>query len=300
MTYKVTFVILKTLAKERDDLMTLIDGKDVANKCKDEIRKKIERLEKTPSLAVIRIGEDEASKIYVRLKNKMCEELGINFVEHHLNENITQEELISLINNLNEDENINAILLQSPIPYHLNILEAFKAIAPEKDVDGFSPINVGKLVQNQECFAPCTPVGVMRMLKEYGIEVAGKHAVVIGRSNIVGRPMAELLLNANATITICHSKTENLAEIVKTADILVVAIGKPKFITADMIKEGAVVVDVGINRIPDSKKIVGDVDFDNVKDKCSYITPVPGGVGPMTIMTLMENVIRAYEMQNKD
>lgn len=280
--------------------MTLIDGKDVANKCKDEIRKKIERLEKTPSLAVIRIGEDEASKIYVRLKNKMCEELGINFVEHHLNENITQEELISLINNLNEDENINAILLQSPIPYHLNILEAFKAIAPEKDVDGFSPINVGKLVQNQECFAPCTPVGVMRMLKEYGIEVAGKHAVVIGRSNIVGRPMAELLLNANATITICHSKTENLAEIVKTADILVVAIGKPKFITADMIKEGAVVVDVGINRIPDSKKIVGDVDFDNVKDKCSYITPVPGGVGPMTIMTLMENVIRAYEMQNKD
>lgn len=280
--------------------MTLIDGKDVANKCKDEIRKKIERLEKTPSLAVIRIGEDEASKIYVRLKNKMCEELGINFVEHHLNENTTQEELISLINNLNEDENINAILLQSPIPYHLNILEAFKAIAPEKDVDGFSPINVGKLVQNQECFAPCTPVGVMRMLKEYGIEVAGKHAVVIGRSNIVGRPMAELLLNANATITICHSKTENLAEIVKTADILVVAIGKPKFITADMIKEGAVVVDVGINRIPDSKKIVGDVDFDNVKDRCSYITPVPGGVGPMTIMTLMENVIRAYEMQNKD
>lgn len=280
--------------------MTLIDGKDVANKCKDEIRKKIERLEKTPSLAVIRIGEDEASKIYVRLKNKMCEELGINFVEHHLNENTTQEELISLINNLNEDENINAILLQSPIPYHLNILEAFKAIAPEKDVDGFSPINVGKLVQNQECFAPCTPVGVMRMLKEYGIEVAGKHAVVIGRSNIVGRPMAELLLNANATITICHSKTENLAEIVKTADILVVAIGKPKFITADMIKEGAVVVDVGINRIPDSKKIVGDVDFDNVKDRCSYITQVPGGVGPMTIMTLMENVIRAYEMQNKD
>ena len=279
--------------------MTLIDGKAVASKCKEEIKEKISKLEKAPCLAVIRIGEDEASKIYVRLKNKMCEELGINFSEHHLNETVKQEELITLINELNEDDSVNGILLQSPIPYHLNILEAFKTIAPEKDVDGFSPINVGKLVQNQECFAPCTPVGVMRMLKEYNIEIAGKHAVVIGRSNIVGRPMAELLLNANATITICHSRTENLAEIVKTADIVVVAIGKPKFITADMIKEGAVVVDVGINRIPDSKKIVGDVDFINVKDKCSYITPVPGGVGPMTIMTLMDNVLKAYELQNR-
>ena len=177
----------------------------------------------------------------------------------------------------------------------MNILEAFQTIAPEKDVDGFSPINVGKLVQRQECFAACTPTGVMTMLKEYNISIEGKHAVVIGRSNIVGRPMAELLLNANATVTICHSKKQNLADIVKTADILVVAIGKPKFITADMIKEGAVVVDVGINRIPDSKKIVGDVDFENVKEKCSYITPVPGGVGPMTIMTLMDNVVTACE-----
>lgn len=280
--------------------MTLIDGKYVANKCKEDIKERIKRLEKTPGLAVIRIGEDEASKIYVRLKHQMCEELGINFIEHHLNENITQEQLISLINELNENDEVNGILLQSPIPYHLNILEAFKTIAPEKDVDGFSPINVGKLVQMQECFAPCTPLGVMRMLKEYNIEIEGKHCVVIGRSNIVGRPMAELLLNANATITICHSKTNGLAEIVKTADIVVVAIGKPKFITADMIKDGAVVVDVGINRIPDSKKIVGDVDFENVKEKCSYITPVPGGVGPMTIMTLMDNVIKAYEIQNRD
>ena len=252
-------------------------------------------MDRTPGFAVIRIGEDEASKIYVRLKHKMSEELGINFTEYHLDENITQEELISLIKKLNADDEVDGILLQSPIPYHLNILEAFQTIAPEKDVDGFSPINVGKLVQRQECFAACTPTGVMTMLKEYNIPIEGKHAVVVGRSNIVGRPMAELLLNANATVTICHSKTRNLTEIVKSADILVVAIGKPKFITADMIKEGAVVVDVGINRIPDSKKIVGDVDFENVKEKCSYITPVPGGVGPMTIMTLMDNVVTACE-----
>lgn len=280
--------------------MTLIDGKAVANKWKEEIKEKIEKLNNAPSLAVIRIGEDEASKVYVTLKHKMCEELGINFTEHHLNENITQEELISLINKLNNDKSVNAILLQSPIPYHLNILEAFKTIAPEKDVDGFSPINVGKLVQRQECFAPCTPVGIMKMLQEYNVQIEGKHCVVIGRSNIVGRPMAELLLNANATITICHSKTENLKDIVKTADIVVVAIGKPKYITADMIKEGATVIDVGINRMPESKELVGDVDFENVKDKCSFITPVPGGVGPMTIMTLMNNVIKAYELQNRD
>lgn len=275
--------------------MTLIDGKKVAEKCKKNIEERIKRLNRTPGFAVIRIGEDEASKIYVRLKHKMSEELGINFAEYHLEENITQEDLISLIRKLNADDEVDGILLQSPIPYHLNILEAFQTIAPEKDVDGFSPINVGKLVQRQECFAACTPTGVMTMLKEYNIPIEGKHAVVIGRSNIVGRPMAELLLNANATVTICHSKTQNLADIVKTADILVVAIGKPKFITADMIKEGAVVVDVGINRIPDSKKIVGDVDFENVKEKCSYITPVPGGVGPMTIMTLMDNVVTACE-----
>ena len=279
--------------------MTLIDGKKVAEKCKKNIEERIKRLNRTPGFAVIRIGEDEASKIYVRLKHKMSEELGINFTEYHLEENITQEDLISLIRKLNADDEVDGILLQSPIPYHLNILEAFQTIAPEKDVDGFSPINVGKLVQRQECFAACTPTGVMTMLKEYNISIEGKHAVVIGRSNIVGRPMAELLLNANATVTICHSKTQNLADIVKTADILVVAIGKPKFITADMIKEGAVVVDVGINRIPDSKKIVGDVDFENVKEKCSYITPVPGGVGPMTIMTLMDNVVTACERRNK-
>ena len=178
---------------------------------------------------------------------------------------------------------------------HLNILQAFNAIDPKKDVDGFNPINVGRLAIGQDSFAPCTPVGVMSLLKEYNINVEGKHCVVIGRSNIVGRPMAQLLINANGTVTICHSKTKNLAEITKTADIVVVAIGKPHYITADMIKDGAVVIDVGINRLPDSKKIVGDVDFENVKEKCSYITPVPGGVGPMTIITLMENVIKTVE-----
>ncbi|MBQ9267685.1 MAG: bifunctional methylenetetrahydrofolate dehydrogenase/methenyltetrahydrofolate cyclohydrolase FolD [Clostridia bacterium] len=275
--------------------MTLIDGKYVSAKVKEELKEKMIHLTRKPSLAVIRVGDDAASKIYVNLKAKMCEELGINFTEYHLDANIQQEDLMGLIHRLNADEDTTAILLQSPIPYHLNILEAFKAIDPEKDVDGFNPINVGKLALGQAVFAPCTPVGVMTLLKEYNIDIEGKHCVVIGRSNIVGRPMAQLLINSNATVTVCHSKTKNLAEITKTADVVVVAIGKPHYITADMIKEGAVVIDVGINRLPDSKKIVGDVDFENVKDKCSFITPVPGGVGPMTIITLMGNVIKTAE-----
>lgn len=277
----------------------LIDGKMIADKCREGLKTKIEEMPVKPSLAVVRIGDDAASSIYVRLKHKMCEELGIKFTEYHLEKDTTQEELLDLIKKLNEDKSINGILLQSPIPYHLNILEAFKAISPEKDVDGFTPLNAGRLVQGQECFAACTPLGIMKLLEEYNIEIAGKNAVVIGRSNIVGRPMAELLLNANATVTICHSHTKNLSEITKTADILVVAIGNPKFITADMVKDGAVVIDVGINRVIDSKRIIGDVDFDSVKDKCSYITPVPGGVGPMTIITLMGNVVKAYEIQNR-
>lgn len=278
--------------------MILIDGKKIADEYRRKLKDEIQELPSVPGFAAIRIGKDAASAIYVRLKHKMCDELGINFVEHHLPETVTQNELIELIEKLNKDDSINGILLQSPIPYHLNILEAFKAIAPEKDVDGFSPINVGRLAQGQECFAACTPLGIMTLLKEYNIDVEGKHCVVVGRSNIVGRPMAQLLLNANATVTICHSHTKNLSEITKTADVLVVAIGNPKFITADMVKEGAVVVDVGINRMSDTKKIIGDVDFENVKDKCSYITPVPGGVGPMTIITLMSNVLKAYKMQN--
>lgn len=276
--------------------MILIDGKMVSQKIKNELKRKVSTLIKKPSLAVIRVGEDEASKIYIKLKQKMCEELGITFTEYHLNENIEQEDLLGLIHKLNADDETTAILLQSPVPYHLNILEAFKAISPDKDVDGFNPINVGKLAIGQQAFAPCTPMGIMKLLSEYNIDVEGKNCVVVGRSNIVGRPMAQLLVNANGTVTICHSKTKNLGEITKNADILVVAIGVPGHITADMVKEGAVVIDVGINRLPDSKKIVGDIDFENVKDKCSYITPVPGGVGPMTIITLMENIIKTAEI----
>lgn len=275
--------------------MILINGKEVAEKLKIEIKEKIMKLNKRISLSVIRIGDDESSKIYINLKNKMCAELGIDFNEYWLDKDVTQEDLIELIKKLNNDESVNAILLQSPIPFHLNIIEAFNTIDPKKDVDGFNPINVGNLVLGQDGFVPGTPLGVMRLLNEYNIDVEGKHCVVIGRSNIVGRPMAQLLTNANGTVTICHSKTKNLAEITKTADIIVVAIGKPHFITKDMIKEGVVIVDVGINRIPGTKKIVGDVDFDDVKDKCSYITPVPGGVGPMTIITLMSNILKTVE-----
>ncbi|MBQ9280502.1 MAG: bifunctional methylenetetrahydrofolate dehydrogenase/methenyltetrahydrofolate cyclohydrolase FolD [Clostridia bacterium] len=278
--------------------MILLDGKMVSQKCMKGLKEKISNFTIRPSLSVIRVGEDQASEIYVNLKRKMCEELGINFTEHHLNANITQDELEGLIDQLNLDDNINAILLQSPIPSHLNVMQAFKKISPEKDVDGFCTMNVGKLVQGEDCFVACTPLGIMKLLDAYQVELSGKNAVVIGRSNIVGRPMAQLLLNADCTVTICHSKTQNLKEITKMADILIVAIGKPKLITADMVKEGAIVVDVGINRVAGSKKIYGDVDFEQVKDKCSYITPVPGGVGPMTIATLMNNIVIAYEKQH--
>ncbi|MBR4110942.1 MAG: bifunctional 5,10-methylenetetrahydrofolate dehydrogenase/5,10-methenyltetrahydrofolate cyclohydrolase [Clostridia bacterium] len=275
--------------------MILIDGKVISQKIKNDLKRKMNTLIKKPSLAVIRVGEDDASKIYIDLKRKMCEELGIIFTEYHLDEDIQQEDLLGLIHRLNADEETTAILLQSPIPYHLNILEAFKAISPEKDVDGFNPLNVGKLAIGQQTYAPCTPLGIMKLLSEYNINVEGKNCVVVGRSNIVGRPMAQLLLNANGTVTVCHSKTKDLKKITMEADILVVAIGRPGYITADMVKEGAVVIDVGINRVSYMKKIVGDVDFENVKRKCSYITPVPGGVGPMTIITLMENVIKTAE-----
>lgn len=278
--------------------MIIIDGKKVAEKIRKNLKEKVSKLPESPNFAVIIIGNDPASLIYINGKRKACEEIGINFTDYHLEEDVTQEELESLIEKLNMDNKVNGILLQSPIPYHLNILEAFKKISPDKDVDGFSTENVGKLVQGQESFVACTPYGIMQLLKEYNIDVEGKNCVVLGRSNIVGRPMAQLLLNANGTITVCHSHTKNLSDITKMADILVVAIGKPKYIKKDMIKDGAVIIDVGINRIPDSKKIVGDVDFEDVKDKCSYITPVPGGVGPMTVATLMQNIVKAYEKQN--
>lgn len=273
----------------------ILDGKALAKKVREELKTKADELKEKgifPKLAVIMVGNDPSSKIYVRNKSKACEEVGIEYEEFLLDENTQNDELLSLIEELNNREDVHGILLQSPIPNHLDINLAFRTIKPEKDVDGFHPVNIGKLSLNQDCFVSCTPFGIMRMLAEYNIDIQGKHAVVIGRSNIVGKPMIQCLLNKNATVTVCHSKTSNLLEITKQADILVAAIGRAKFVTADMVKENAVVVDVGINRNEEGK-VCGDVDFENVSKKASYITPVPGGVGPMTIAMLMNNIIKA-------
>ena len=273
----------------------ILDGKHVAQLTRDRLKSKVQEIKKKgvfPKLAVIMVGEDGASKIYVRNKSKACEELGIEFEEFLLDNTTTQEQLLKLINDLNNRKEVHGILLQSPIPGHLDINEAFRTIAPEKDVDGFNPINVGKLVLGQETFISCTPFGIIKLLEEYNIDIEGKNAVVIGRSNIVGKPMLQCLLNKNATVTICHSKTKNLPEITKNADILVCALGKAKFVKKDMVKQGAIVIDVGINRNEEGK-VCGDVDFEEVSKVASYITPVPGGVGPMTIAMLMNNIVKA-------
>ena len=280
----------------------ILDGKALAKKVREELKIKADELKQQgifPKLAVIMVGNDPSSKIYVRNKSKACEEVGIKYEEFLLDENTNNEELLSLIEKLNNRDDVHGILLQSPIPNHLDINLAFRTIKPEKDVDGFHPINIGKLSLNQDCFVSCTPFGIMRMLAEYNIDIQGKHAVIIGRSNIVGKPMLQCMLNKNATVTVCHSKTSNLPEITRQADILVAAIGRAKFVTADMVKENAVVVDVGINRNEEGK-VCGDVDFENVSKKTSYITPVPGGVGPMTIAMLMNNIIKAAKQVNKE
>ena len=281
-------------------MAVLIDGKELAKKIRSNLKIECEELGKKgikAKLAVIMVGNDSASKVYVRNKSKACEDVGIEYEEHLLSENITQNELINLIKKLNQNETVNGILLQSPIPSNLNINEAFRTIIPEKDVDGFNPINVGKLVLNQDTFVSCTPYGIMKMFEEYNIDLTGKNVVILGRSNIVGKPLIHCCLNKNATVTTCHSKTQNIKEIASRADILISAIGKAHFVTEDMVKENAVVIDVGINRKEDGK-ITGDVDFENVKEKASYITPVPGGVGPMTVAMLMNNVIKATRRQN--
>lgn len=277
----------------------ILNGKEVSQKIKEGLKKEVEELKENgifPKLAVIMVGEDPSSKIYVRNKSIACMEVGIEYEEYLLNDNTTMDELLGLIDKLNKDDSVNGILLQSPIPRGLDINEAFKAIDPKKDVDGFNPCNVGKLCLGQETLISCTPYGIIKLLEEYGINIEGKDAVVVGRSNIVGKPMMQCLLNKNATVTICHSKTIKLERATKKADILVVAIGKPKFITADMVKEGAIVVDVGINRGEDGK-LCGDVDYDGVSEVASYITPVPGGVGPMTIAMLMNNIVKATRWQ---
>lgn len=277
--------------------MKILDGKAVSLKVKESVKVRADELKKfgvEPTLSVVLVGEDKASQTYVRAKEKACNEYGIKSVAHRLSENTTQNELLALINVLNLDDSIHGILVQLPLPKHIDTNVVLAAIDPRKDVDGFHAVNVGKLVSGLDGFVPCTPLGVMEILKEYGIEVAGLNAVVIGRSNIVGKPMANLLLNASATVTVTHSKTKNLKEICKNADLIVAAIGKPFFLKADMVKDGAVVVDVGINRLDDGR-LVGDVDFEEVAPKCSYITPVPGGVGPMTIAMLLNNTILAAQ-----
>ena len=279
--------------------MTIIDGKAVSAAVKDEVKNEVEQLKKSgsvPCLAVVLVGNDPASKVYVGNKKKACEYSGIKSLEYLLDENTTEEELLSLINVLNNDSAVNGILVQLPLPKHINEEHIINSIVPSKDVDAFHPLNVGKIMIGNPDFLPCTPAGVMEMLKKYNIETCGKDCVIIGRSNIVGKPMAMLMLAANATVTVCHSKTANIKEKCKNADIIIAAVGKAGFVTADMVKDGAVVIDVGINRNSEGK-LCGDVDFESVSQKASYITPVPGGVGPMTIATLMKNTLAAFKLK---
>ena len=278
----------------------LIDGKVISAAVKAEVAAETEELKKqgiTPGLAVIIVGEDPASKVYVANKEKACQQMGFASFKYALPAETTQEELLELVKKLNEDPAVHGILCQLPLPRHLDEESVINTIVPEKDVDAFHPHNVGKIMIGNYDFLPCTPAGVMEMLKYENIDVNGKECVVIGRSNIVGKPMAMLLLHKNGTVTICHSRTKDLAEVCRRADILVAAVGRANFVTADMVKEGAVVIDVGINRL-ENGKLCGDVNFAEVEPKASYITPVPGGVGPMTIATLMKNTLTAAKKQN--
>lgn len=279
----------------------LIDGKAISNHVKQRIAAETAELTAKgtkPGLAVILVGEDPASQIYVNSKERACEQVGFYSEKHTLPADTTMTELLALIDRLNNDPKIDGILCQLPLPKGLDETAVINAIAPEKDVDAFHPANVGKIMIGDFDFLPCTPAGIMEMLAYENIEIEGKHCVVVGRSNIVGKPMAMLMLHKNATVTICHSRTKNLADYCRSADILIAAVGKANFITADMVKDGAVVIDVGMNR-PADGKLCGDVDFENVKEKASYITPVPGGVGPMTIATLMQNTLTSAKTRAK-
>lgn len=278
----------------------LIDGKEVSTHVKTKVKEEVELLKEKgiePALAVIIVGNDPASRVYVNNKKKACEFTGMRSVEYALPEETTEEELLAVIDKLNADSSINGILCQLPVPKHISEKAVIERISPKKDVDVFSAENVGRMWQGDYDMASCTPMGVIELLDYYGIDVCGKNCVIIGRSNIVGKPMASLLLERSATVTICHSRTKNLSEITSKADVIVAAVGRAKFVTADMVKDGAIVVDVGINRNEDGK-LCGDVDFENVKDKCEFITPVPGGCGPMTIAVLMKNTLLACKKQN--
>lgn len=273
----------------------IIDGKRIAEDIYKELKEEVENLEDKPGLAVILIGDDPASSVYVRNKEKACKRLNFNFKLLKFPSNVSIEELKANIEELNRDNSINGIIVQLPIPKHLDPFEVTSSISPLKDVDGLHPDNIGRLVSGKPRLIPCTPLGIIELIKREEIDVKGKRAVIVGRSNLVGKPLLHLLLSLDATVTICHSKTNNLKRETSEADILIVAVGKPRFITQDMVKEGAVVIDVGINRVED--KLVGDVDFEKVADIASAITPVPGGVGPMTVTMLMKNLITAYNIQ---
>ena len=277
--------------------MELLDGKIVKKQILEELKQDVEKLERKPGLVVIQVGEDPASKVYVGQKEKMAQAIGINFEHLKLKENVTQEKLEREIKKRNKDDNVDGILVQMPLPKHLDTKKIQNLIDDKKDVDGLSDINAGKLMHQVDCLEPCTPKGIMEILDYYKIPVEGKNVVIVGRSDLVGKPLAAMMLNKNATVTVAHSKTNNLKEVTKTADILVAAVGKKGLITEDMVKEDAVIIDVGINRVED--KLYGDVDFDGVKDKVSYITPVPGGVGQMTVASLGQNVIKAYQLRKK-
>lgn len=281
--------------------MILIDGREVSKKIRLELKNEVDGLiEKgtKPGLAVVIVGDNKASQSYVRSKERVCNKLGMHSKKIALKIETSESELLDIINRLNYDDKIHGILVQLPLPNHIDEMKVIESILPEKDVDGFHPINAGKLLIGQDSLKPCTPYGIIKLLEEYKIDIESKNAVVIGRSNIVGKPISIMLLEKNATVTICHSRTKDLKNITKAADIVVVALGKPKYLTEDMIKEGAVIIDVGINSV--DGKIVGDVDFDNVKDKASFITPVPGGVGPMTITMLMSNTVKACKIKQKN
>ncbi len=280
----------------------IIDGRLIAQNIKSDLKKEIENLKLkgiNPGLAVILVGEDNASKIYVKNKKRCCDELGIFSEEFYFPEDTSEKEIIDLIEKLNQDKKINGILMQLPLPSHINQKNITESILPEKDVDAFHSSTIGNLLTNHTKLLPCTPAGIIEIFHRENISLVGKHCVIIGRSNIVGKPLAFMLINEDATVTICHSKTKNLSEICKNADIIICAVGKAKFLNRNMIKKGAVIIDVGINR-DENGKICGDVDFDDVKNIASAITPVPGGVGPMTIAMLMKNTITATKIQNKE
>ena len=282
-------------------MATIMDGKALSLKLKEQMKQRIAQLKQqgiNPKLVVVLVGDNSASQVYVRNKHKSCGEVGIESEVITMPEQTTQQELLEVVERLNQDETVDGILVQLPLPKHIDEKTVLRSILPEKDVDGFHPVNVGLLSIGDECFAPATPSGIIAMFQEYGIDIAGKNCVVIGRSNIVGKPMAALLLKNNATVTICHSKTEDLASYTRRADVVIVATGRRHTLTAEMVKEGAVVVDVGMNR-NEQGKLCGDVDYEEVKEKASFITPVPGGVGPMTITELLENTIQAAQRHHR-